>query len=51
MSSIKKIKADDRQRQMNKAFKYGAKEGERHNPYRAIKPALKAYKKELNKKK
>jgi hypothetical protein len=45
MSSIKKIKADDRQRQLNKAFKYGAKEGERHNPYRAIKPALKAYKK------
>jgi len=51
MSSIKKIKADDRQRQMNEAFKYGAKEGERHNPYKAIKPALKAYKKELNKKK
>jgi hypothetical protein len=42
MSNINKIKAADRQRQMNKAFKYGAKEGERHNPYRAIKLAMKA---------
>ena len=32
MSNINKIKAADRQRQMNKAFKYGSKEGERHNP-------------------
>jgi len=51
MNNINKIKQSDRQRQMNKAFRYGAKEGERHNPYRAIGPALKAYKKELNKKK
>jgi hypothetical protein len=49
MSNINKIKAADRQRQMNKAFKYGAKEGERHNPYRAIKLAMKAYKKSYKK--
>jgi hypothetical protein len=49
MSNINKIKAADRQRQMNKAFKYGSKEGERHNPYRAVKPAIKAYKKSYKK--
>jgi len=49
MSNINKIKAADRQRQMNRAFKYGAKEGERHNPYRAVKPAIKAYKKSYKK--
>ena len=49
MSNINKIKAADRQRQMNKAFKYGAKEGERHNPYKSIKPAIKAYKKSYKK--
>lgn len=49
MSNINKIKAADRQRQMNKAFKYGAKEGERHNPYKAMKLAMKAYKKSYKK--
>jgi len=46
---IKKIKQKDRQQQMNKAFKYGSKEGERHNPYKAVKPAIKAYKKSYKK--
>ena len=49
MNNINKIKQSDRQRQMNKAFKYGSKEGERFNPYRAIKPAIKAYKKSYKK--
>jgi hypothetical protein len=49
MKTIKKLEQADRQRQMNKAFKYGSKEGERHNPYRAVKPALKAYNKTIKK--
>jgi hypothetical protein len=43
MSDINKIKSADRQAQMNKAFKYGSKEGENNNPYKALKPAMKAY--------
>jgi hypothetical protein len=49
MNDINKIKSADRQRQMNKAFKYGSKEGENNNPYRALKPAMKAYKKSYKK--
>ena len=49
MSNISKIKQADRQRQMNKAFKYGSKEGENNNPYRTLKPAIKAYKKSYKK--
>ena len=45
MGDIKKIEQADRQAQMKKAFKYGSKEGENNNPYRALKPAIKAYKK------
>ena len=41
--SIKNIKQADRQAQMNRAFKYGSKEGENNNPYKALKPAMKAY--------
>ena len=46
MSNIKKIEQADRQAQMNKAFKYGSKEGENNNPYKALKPAMEAYKTE-----
>jgi len=46
---IKKIKKADRQKQMNKAFKYGAKEGEKNNPYKAYKYSIKAYKKSYKK--
>jgi hypothetical protein len=49
MKTIKKLEQADQQRQMNKAFKYGSKEGERHNPYKAVKPAIKAYKKSYKK--
>jgi len=47
--SIKKIEQADRQKQMNKAFKYGSKEGENNNPYKALKPAMEAYKKSYKK--
>ena len=49
MGDIKKIEQADRQAQMKKAFKYGSKEGENNNPYRALKPAIKAYKKSYKK--
>jgi hypothetical protein len=49
MPNIKKIEQADRQTQMNKAFKYGAKEGENNNPYKSLKPAMEAYKKSYKK--
>ena len=49
MGDISKIKQADRQKQMNKAFKYGSKEGENNNPYKALKPAMEAYKKSYKK--
>jgi len=49
MKSIKKIKRKSIVDSMNQAFKYGAKEGENNNPYRALKTAQKAVK--TNKKK
>ena len=49
MGDIKKIEQADRQAQMNKAFKYGSKEGENNNPYKALKPAMEAYKKSYKK--
>jgi len=45
MKSIKKIKEKSNRDSMNQAFKYGAKEGENNNPYKALKPALKAIRK------
>jgi len=48
--NLEKIKSQDRQTQMNIAFKYGAKEGENNNPYKAQKYSLKAYEDSYKKK-
>ena len=50
MTKLKAIKQNDRQQQMNKAFKYGAKEGENNNPYKSIGYSMKAYKDSYKKK-
>jgi len=42
--NINKIKQQDTQQQMANARKYGAKDGENNNPYKALKPAMEAYK-------
>jgi len=49
MNTIEALEKADRQAQMNKAFKYGAKDGENNNPYKALKLALEAYKKSYEK--